>query len=102
MYVHFFDKKTEHFITSLEKQTIAKVLRMIDLLEKFGNQLDMPHSKPLKNGLFELRIRGAQEVRIIYTFHRGTALLLHGFVKKSQRISEKELRTAFEKLGLLD
>ncbi len=34
------DKK---FIMSLEKQTIAKLLRIIDLLEKFGKNLGLPH-----------------------------------------------------------
>lgn len=54
----------EKFIEFLEKPTIAKVLRTIDLLEDFGPQLGMPHSKKIEDGLFELRIRGKQEVRI--------------------------------------
>ena len=70
------DPKVERFISSLSKQAIAKVLRTIDLLEEFGNQLGMPHSKKVDAGLFELRIRGQQEIRIFYAFHKGTAYLL--------------------------
>lgn len=58
MEVIFFDEAVEIFLTKLEKPTIAKVLRTVDLLERFGNQLGMPHSKSVGRNLFELRIRG--------------------------------------------
>ncbi|MBI5793485.1 type II toxin-antitoxin system RelE/ParE family toxin [Candidatus Uhrbacteria bacterium] len=102
MEIHFFDKKIEKFISSLDQSTIAKVLRTIDLLTKFGHTLGMPHSKPLMGGLFELRIRGVQEVRILYAFHSHGAILVHGFVKKSQKIPERELSVALSKKKLLD
>ncbi|EKE14699.1 MAG: hypothetical protein ACD_12C00336G0002 [uncultured bacterium] len=72
----------EKFITTLGKPTIAKVLRTIDLLERFGHQLGLPHTKKVRSDLFELRIRGQQEVRIFYTFQKREIILLHGFVKK--------------------
>ncbi len=102
MQILFFDDELEDFIRKLEKSTIAKVLRTIDLLENFGNKLGMPHSKSLKDGLFELRIRGVQEVRIIYTFHERDVVLLHGFVKKTQQILEKDLISARRKKNRLD
>ena len=94
-------KDVELFIASLEKQSIAKVLRTIDLLEHFGHRLSMPHSKKIIESLFELRIRGNQEVRIFYTFKRGSAILLHGFIKKSQKTPKKEIKTAMKKLRLI-
>ena len=91
----------EKFITSLQAHSIAKVLRTIDLLERFGNQLSMPHSKKLNVHLFELRIRGQQEVRIFYYFHKGEAHLLIGFIKKTQRTPIHELRLANDKFKRL-
>ncbi|OGL65993.1 hypothetical protein A2753_02015 [Candidatus Uhrbacteria bacterium RIFCSPHIGHO2_01_FULL_47_11] len=88
----------EVFIASLEKPTIAKVLRTIDLLERFGHQLGMPHSKRVNRDLHELRIRGQQEVRIFYTLKRGSAYLLHGFIKKSPRIPLREIEQAERKM----
>ena len=102
MEITFFDKAIEIFLTKLEKPTIAKVLRTVDLLERFGNQLGMPHSKSVGRGLFELRIRGPQEIRLIYTFSDNRAIILHGFVKKSQKIPQKELIIAQQKLLSLD
>ena len=86
MEIKLFDKGIEDFIKSLEKSTIAKVLRTIDLLEKFGRKLGPPHTKKISTHLFELRISGKQEVIIFYNFHKSQIFLLYGFVKKSQKI----------------
>lgn len=96
------DNSLEKFIQSLEKSTIAKILRIIDLLETFGPRLGMPHSKKIADSLFELRIRSTQEVRIFYCFHKASIVLLHGFIKKSNKIPKKEMRTALQKLKELD
>lgn len=102
MNIQFFDNKIEKFISSFEKPTIAKVLRALDLLETFGNRLGMPHSKPMKNGLFELRVRGVQEVRMIYAFHKQGIVLLNAFLKKTDRIPSKEIVEAESKKRMLD
>jgi len=102
MEVHNFDDSVEEFIKSLEEQTIAKVLRTTELLEEYGPQLVMPHSRKIENNLFELRIRGQQEIRIFYTFHKSSAILLHGFVKKSEKTPKKEIKTALQRLEALD
>lgn len=102
MEIHIFDSSLERFIKSLQKPTIAKLLRTIDLLEKFGQKLGPPHTKKISARLFELRIPGKQEVRILYSFHKSQIFLLHGFVKKSQKIPQKEIRVAIQKLKKLD
>ena len=63
--------------------------------------MGMSHSKKVEKGLFELRIRGTQEVRILYTFHQNSVVLLHGFTKKARQISQKELKVALQQLKLL-
>lgn len=102
MRVRIFDSKVEKFISGLGEGVVAKVLRVIDLLEMFGNKLAFPHSRMVAPRLFELRIHGKQEVRIFYTFHKNEAVLLRGFVKKTQRISRKEIDVALSKLKTLD
>ena len=102
MEVRIFDKVLEEFIQSLEKPTFARVLRTIGLLKTFGSKLGMPHTKKVVARIFELRVRGEQNVRILYTFHKTKAVLLHGFVKKSNKIPNKEVKIALSKLSALD
>ncbi|MBU0578720.1 type II toxin-antitoxin system RelE/ParE family toxin [Patescibacteria group bacterium] len=88
----------EKFISTLQEKTIAKVLRIIDLLERFGFRLGMPHTKKIQNNLFELRIKGKQEVRFFYGFKQGKIELVHGFIKKQNKISAKEIYQAVKSL----
>ena len=39
MRVNFFDEALEKFVENLEPDSVAKLLRTIDLLEKFGSSL---------------------------------------------------------------
>jgi len=102
METHILDASLEKFIKNLQKPTAAKVLRTIDLLEKFGQKLGAPHAKKISPRLFEIRIPGKQEVRIFYSFHKSQIFLLHGFIKKSQKIPHREIKIALQKLKLLD
>ena len=98
MKIIILENSLEKFIKNLQKPTIAKVLRTIDLLEKFGPKLLRPHVKKVSTRLFELRISGKQEIRIFYIFRNSQIFLLHGFIKKSQKIPKKEIKTAMQKL----
>ena len=95
--VKIFDKNLEKFIKSLEKASVAKVLRTIELLEYFGDKLSMPHSKKLTGELFELRVRGQQEIRVLYVFHKGEVILLSGFIKKTGKTPKSEIQKALDK-----
>ena len=96
------DSPVVDFIYSLEKSTRAKVARNIELLEQFGNNLGAPYSKKINTRLYELRIRGREEVRIFYAFGQGRVIyLLHGFKKKSQKTPRREIETAQKRLDLI-
>lgn len=99
IYEYGNDKSIEDFIRSLSKQSIAKITQTIGLLENNGNLLRMPHSKKLAKNIFELRIRGIENIRILYAFGHGkTIYLLHGFKKKTQKTPTREIRLAEERL----
>jgi phage-related protein len=96
------DHRFERFVEGLDDQTIAQVRRMVGLLKRYGSSLEMPYSKALGGGLFELRIRGRREVRVIYAYRRGAYVLLHGFIKKMARIPQREMKTAKARLQSFD
>lgn len=84
----------EIFLSSLTEKEIAKAIHTIELLQEFGNNLGMPHSRYLESGLLELRIHGKREIRIFYCFHQSKAVLLHACIKKTQKTLTKELAQA--------
>jgi phage-related protein len=91
----------DKFIFKLDSQTQARVLRYLDLLEKYGYKLEMPYSKSLRGGLFELRIQGNKQIRIIYCFNKNTIYLLNSFVKKTDKIPKKEINLAIKRFETL-
>lgn len=95
------EKPVEEFIKSLPESTTAKVAHKIDLLEKHGAYLSMPHTKKLTSVLYELRVRGVVEIRIIYVFKSRNIYLLHAFGKKTQKTPVKEIETASRRLNFL-
>lgn len=91
-------KPVDDFIKGQDQSTIAKITSKIDLLERFGHLLPMPYSKKVSDDLYELRIRGKVEVRILYSFVGNEAVLLHAFVKKQDKIPKKEIDVAKSRL----
>jgi phage-related protein len=69
---------------------------------QFGWPLGMPLVKKLEKGLWEIRSRlGNRIARVILTMQKGHIVLLHGFIKKSQKIPKGELEVARKRLGML-
>jgi len=94
MEIILWNKKIDQFIVSLDEVTSARTIELIDHLKEYGHLLDMPDSKSLGKGLFELRTQGKLKVRILYIFHKGQAYIIHGFVKKAWKISLKDINYA--------
>lgn len=95
--VEFYEKEdgetpVEDFILSQDKKLSAKILNDLELLEKLGNNLRYPTSKPLRDGIFELR---TDKSRILYYFMVGRKIILtNGFIKKTSKTPTREIETA--------
>lgn len=103
--IEFYEKEdgeipVENFLNTLPPKHQAKAIREIELLEEYGIHLPFPHTSAIKGedykGLWELRIKVASDIsRIFYFLHDGNRfVLLHGFVKKSDKTPVKELEIA--------
>ena len=80
-------KPVKDFLDGLEPKMRAKALYGLSVLEEYGNALREPYSKPIGDGLFELRIKFASDItRIFYFFIVGNKIILtNGFVKKTAK-----------------
>ena len=88
------------FIRSLDVKMKAKTLKTIELLENSGTALREPYSKPLEDGIFELRTKqGSDITRVLYFFFIGQKVVLtNGFVKKTQKTvkAQKDLAKKYK------
>ncbi len=86
------EKPAKDFLLSLDEKMKVKAFGIVELLQEYGNQLREPYSKPLEDGIFELRIKvGNNITRVFYFFYYEKRIILtNGFVKKSQKTPEIE------------
>jgi len=70
------------------------------LLVKHGPQVRMPHTKAMGDGLFEMRPKGRDGIgRAFYCYLKGKKIIvLHAFIKKTQKTPPKELRIALNRM----
>lgn len=91
-------KPAKDFMLSQDEKMKAKLFGLVDVLEQYGNSLREPYSKPLGEGIFELRAKvGTNISRVLYFFYyEGRIILTHGFVKKTQKTPPSEIKKAKE------
>ena len=89
------------FIDTLPIETRAKVFRTIKLLKNYGVLLKEPYTRHVRGKIRELRIKdSAGAVRIFYlTFTGRRIILVHGFVKKTEKTPLNEIETAEKRMN---
>jgi len=74
-----------------------KVIAYLDILEEMGTQVGMPVTRKLDKEIWELR---PLSIRIMYASLQGNQyLLLHHFVKKTQKTPKHEMELARRQLA---
>ena len=99
--IRFYEKAdgtrpAEEFLNALDKPMRIKMVKMISLLGELGFNLREPYSKPIDDGIFELRAQVGNNIsRILYFFVIGKrVILINGFIKKTQKTPQKEIELA--------
>lgn len=70
---------------------------------QFGWLIGMPLIRKLEKGLWEVRTTLANGIaRVIFTVVGNRMILLHGFVKKSQKTPKNDLETARKRVGQVE
>ena len=73
-----------------------KVFAYLNQLEERGTRLGLPAVRYLEEGLWELR---PLEIRIMFSvLNDGEILLLHHFIKKTQKTPRREIKKAEREL----
>jgi len=102
--VEFFDERVEAETFELPPKILAKMLHIFELIEVAGAQLGEPYTKPLNNGLFEVRAKAKEGIgRSIYCYQTGQKIIiLHSFVKKDKKTQKRDLEIALKRKKEID
>lgn len=82
-----------------DKKIIGSDIKTVE----FGWPIGMPVCRPLKERLYEVRshLNSHKIARVIFTLHRNEMILLHGFIKKTQKTSDADLELSKKRLRSL-
>ena len=75
-----------------DRQVLGRDLRVVEL----GWPVGMPLCRPLGGGLWEVRsnLSGNRIARVLFCAVQGKMVLLHGFIKKTQKTPPSDLELA--------
>ncbi len=98
--VSFYSPGLQKEILDLPAGFVARFLRYAERMEIYGPDLGMPHTRAMDGGLCELRLKAAEGIaRVFYcTIVERRIVMLHQFIKKSQKTPRKELEIALKRM----
>lgn len=82
------------FLDSIESSVRSDAYKLIDLLEQYGHSLSMPVAKPIGGGLWELRLTGRPQIRMLYGFCDGTPVVVLALQKQRSALSRSAIALA--------
>ena len=104
------DFKVFFYLTSMNREPVREWLQTLKKEEKkkigediktvqFGWPIGMPIARKLAKDLYEVRSSLDNRIaRVIFTVQETQIILLHGFIKKSQKTPKKDIDLALVRL----
>ena len=98
--INYYSEAVEAEILGLPDTIAARYVVLTRRMVALGPDLGEPHTKSFRDGLFELRLKGAEGIaRVFFCTQAGRRItMLHCFVKKSQHTPKREIKVARSRL----
>jgi phage-related protein len=91
-----FYEGVEQRILKMPPKIQARMIKLLELMEKHGANLGPPHTEAMGDGLFEIRAKAQEGIgRGLFCYVQGKHIyILNAFVKKSPKTPKNELELA--------
>jgi phage-related protein len=98
--IEYCSDKVARAVLRMPAGLLARFVHVTDLMLEFGPNLGGLHTRSMGDKLFEIRLKSKEGIgRIFYCTRMGQRIVvLHSFVKKSQKTPARELATARKRL----
>ncbi|MEY3579781.1 MAG: Some similarities with protein hypothetical protein from phage [Pseudomonadota bacterium] len=92
----YYNEQVQEDIMNLPDTLQARYLGLTSRMIEHGPNLGLPHTDSFGSGLFELRLKGAEGIARVYfcMMVEKKIVMLHSFIKKTQKTPDKELKIA--------
>lgn len=96
----YYSQDVQEDIMNLLVTLQAPYIGLTDRMIGYGPNLGLPHTNAFGGGLFELRLKGAEGIARVFfcTMVGQEIVMLHSFIKKTQKTPEKELKLAKQRM----
>ncbi|MCX7173731.1 MAG: type II toxin-antitoxin system RelE/ParE family toxin [Proteobacteria bacterium] len=98
--IDFFNVGVQTEVEGWPAGVNASFVRIAEQMVESGPNLGLPYTRPLGEGLFEIRAKGEEGIGRAFfcTLVGRRIVILHGFIKKTQQIPPKEMKIARKRL----
>lgn len=98
--IKYHDEEVQEAALALPAGLLARYLHLTDRMIEYGPDLGMPHTRAMGSGLFEIRLKSQEGIgRVFYcTLARRSIVMLHQFVKKTDKTPPKEPAVARKRM----
>ncbi|WP_291810215.1 type II toxin-antitoxin system RelE/ParE family toxin [Limnobacter sp.] len=96
------DEPVRAWLKVLKPESDKKIVGADILAVQWGWPLGLPLVDHLGGGLWEIRSKLENRIaRVLFALEKGEMVLLHGFIKKTQKTPQRELEVAKDRLSKL-
>ena len=94
--ITYYSEAVQQQILDLPDTLAARYIVLTRRMVALGPNLGEPHTKGFGEGLFELRLKGAEGIARVFfcTLVGRRIVMLHSFIKKSDKTPPRERRIA--------
>ena len=98
--IEYYSEVVEEEILALPDTLAARYIVLTRRMTAVGANLGPPHTDAFGEGLFELRLKGADGIARVFfcTLIGRRIMMLHSFIKKSQKTPQRELEVARKRM----
>ena len=98
--IDYYSEEVGEQIFALPDTLAARYVVLTRRMTAVGANLGPPHTDSFGDGLFELRLKGSEGIARVFfcTFVGRRIMMLHSFVKKTQKIPPREIEVARKRM----
>lgn len=92
----YYSEEVEEQILALPDTLAARYVVLTSRMMAVGANLGPPHTDSMGDGLFELRLKGAEGIARVFfcTLIGRRIMMLHSFIKKTPKTPRREIKVA--------